>query len=278
MKQRVVAPINQRELEFTDRDFERIRVLIAERAGIVLAEHKRDMVYSRLGRCVRNRGHRCFSAYLDWLNGRSGAEAWQEFVNALTTNLTAFFREPHHFDLLASHIRDRRDPVRVWSAGASTGEEPYSIAIALEEALPTLTRREIFASDIDSEALTRARNGIYPLDQVRRQVPENQLRRGFLKGCGRRSGYVRVRPELARQVHFEPVNLVGQHWPVQGRFDAIFCRNVMIYFDRETHARLLERFARLLKSDGLLFVGHSENFTNITQRFRLRGQTVYTLA
>ncbi|WP_231758146.1 CheR family methyltransferase [Microbulbifer elongatus] len=278
MNQVAVEPANQRELEFTDRDFQRIRALIAERAGIVLAEHKRDMVYSRLGRCVRNRGLRRFSDYLKWLIDGSEQEAWQEFVNALTTNLTAFFRESHHFDLLVSHIKDRRDPVRIWSAGASTGEEPYSIAMALGEALPTLAKLEIFASDIDSEALARARSGIYSLEQVRRQVSDERMRRCFLKGSGRRSGYVRVRPELARQVRFERLNLIGQHWPVQGRFDAIFCRNVMIYFDRDTHTRLLERFARLLKKDGLLFVGHSENFTNITQSFRLRGQTVYTLA
>jgi len=277
LNQAVVEPRVQRELEFTDRDFHRIRELIAARAGIVLAEHKRDMVYSRLGRCVRNRGLRRFSDYLRWLTAGSEQGAWQEFVNALTTNLTAFFRESHHFELLAAHVRQRRDPVRIWSAGASTGEEPYSIAMTLAETLPSLGNLEVFATDIDSDALARARNAIYPLEQVRRQVSEERLRRFFLKGCGERAGYVRVRPELSRQVHFEPLNLIGPHWPAQPRFDAIFCRNVMIYFDRETHARLLERFSRLLKKDGLLFVGHSENFTNISQCFRLRGQTVYIL-
>ncbi|WP_299595931.1 CheR family methyltransferase [uncultured Microbulbifer sp.] len=278
LNQAVAASTIQRELEFTDRDFHRIRELIARRAGIVLAEHKRDMVYSRLGRCVRNRGLRRFSDYLKWLSAGSERDAWQEFVNALTTNLTAFFREGHHFQLLAEHVQHRRDTVRVWSAGAATGEEPYSIAMVLAETLPSPLHLNVYATDIDSDALARARNGVYTLERVRRQVSEERVQRFFLKGNGKHTGYVRVRPELAKQVHFEHLNLIGQHWPAQQRFDAIFCRNVMIYFDRGTHTRLLERFSGMLKKDGLLFVGHSENFTHISQRFRLRGQTVYTLS
>lgn len=273
-----VAPILQRELELTDRDFHRIRSLIADRAGIVLAEHKRDMVYSRLGRCIRQRGLRRFGDYLTLLESERSGAAWQEFVNALTTNLTAFFRESHHFDLLADHLRGRKGTVRIWSAGASTGEEPYSIAITLAEVLGSGGQGEVIATDIDSEALARARLGIYPVDQVRRQVGDERLRRYFQKGNGQRAGFARVRPELTQSVCFEQLNLIGPQWDLKQRFDAIFCRNVMIYFDRATQVRLLERFAPLLKNDGLLFVGHSENFTHITQKFRLRGKTVYTLA
>ncbi|MFD1215514.1 MULTISPECIES: CheR family methyltransferase [Microbulbifer] len=271
-----------RELEFTERDFQQIRTLIAERAGIVLAEHKRDMVYSRLGRCVRSRGLARFSDYLSALSQKNAKEDWQEFVNALTTNLTAFFREPHHFQLLATHFRERQqnsgEPIRIWSAGASTGEEPYSIAIALREVLGDCPLApKILATDIDSEALKRARTGIYRLEQVRRQVDEQRVHRFFLKGSGARAGFARVRPEIAQQVTFRQLNFVGAQWPIQQRFDAIFCRNVMIYFDRETQVRLLDRFASLLNKGGLLFVGHSENFSHLTHRFRLRGQTVYTL-
>ncbi|MFV8781578.1 CheR family methyltransferase [Microbulbifer sp. SA54] len=272
------APIIHRELELTDRDFHRIRSLIAERAGIVLAEHKRDMVYSRLGRCIRQRGLCRFGDYLSLLESGHGGAVWEEFVNALTTNLTAFFRESHHFQLLADHLRGRTEPVRVWSAGASTGEEPYSIAMTLHEVLGPQARGEVLATDIDSEALARARQGIYPVDQVRRQLGDEKLRRYFQKGSGTRAGLARIRPELAKLVQFERLNLVGPQWDINQRFDAIFCRNVMIYFDRSTQTRLLERFAPLLKSDGLLFVGHSESFTHITQKFRLRGKTVYTLA
>lgn len=272
------APQRERELEFTERDFQRIRNLIADRAGIVLAEHKRDMVYSRLGRCVRSRGLVRFGDYLSLLTANNASRDWQEFVNALTTNLTAFFRESHHFQLLQAHFQHRREPVRIWSAGASTGEEPYSIVMTLEETLGGAVPVEVLATDIDSEALERARKGVYPLEQVRRQLNDERIHRFFLKGSGQKSGLVRVRPEIARRVTFRQLNFVGTHWPLQQQFDVIFCRNVMIYFDRETQVRLLERFASLLRNDGLLFVGHSENFSHLTQRFRLRGQTVYTLS
>lgn len=267
----------ERELVLTDGDFTRIRELIGERAGIVLAEHKRDMVYSRIARRVRQRGLTSFADYLAALEGRGGRE-WEAFTNALTTNLTAFFREEHHFPLLAGHLAGRRGPVRVWSAGASTGEEPYSIAMALIETLGESADIQVVSTDIDTGALDRARQGIYPLEQLRRQLDAQRIKRFFLRGSGRRAGFARIRPEVAARVRFEPLNLIAPKWPLAERFDAIFCRNVMIYFDRATQARILERFAPLLKHDGLLFVGHSESFSHISDRFRLRGQTVYTPA
>ncbi|WP_445157856.1 CheR family methyltransferase [Halomonas sp. E14] len=268
----------ERDLILTDEDFGKIRQLIYQRAGIVLAEHKREMVYSRLAKRLRHHGMTRFSDYLARLAKQPDAREWEAFTNALTTNLTAFFREAHHFPLLAEHVRKVTGPVRVWSAAASTGEEPYSIAMTLHEALGSrVADARVVATDIDTEALARARAGIYPLEQVRK-LEEERIRKFFQKGRGPHEGLARVRPEVASLVEFLPMNLLASTWPVKGPFDAIFCRNVMIYFDKQTQARILERFAPLLKPDGLLFAGHSENFSYISKVVRLRGQTVYTLA
>ncbi|WP_240687446.1 CheR family methyltransferase [Alcanivorax sp. 24] len=268
---------SERDLHFSANDFRKIRDLIYQRAGIVLAEHKKDMVYSRVGRLVRARGLTRFGDYLAGLEASGKGEEWQTFVNALTTNLTSFFRESHHFPILADHVRGRRDPVRVWSAAASTGEEPYSIAMTLLETLGEHVNVEVLATDIDTEALDRARRAVYPLEQVAR-LDDQRRRRFFQKGSGARTGYARVKPSLAGKVRFQVMNLVGRDWPTGQRFDAIFCRNVMIYFDRETQSRVLGRLADRLKPDGLLFAGHSENVAYLSDRFRSRGQTVYSLA
>ncbi|MCK2185125.1 protein-glutamate O-methyltransferase CheR [Halomonas getboli] len=265
----------ERDLDLTDADFGRIRQLIYQRAGIVLAEHKREMVYSRLAKRLRHHGLTRFSDYLARLEQHPDAREWEAFTNALTTNLTAFFREAHHFPLLAEHVRERRGPVRVWSAAASTGEEPYSIAMTLTEALGSRAGdAEVVATDIDTEALEKARAGVYSLEQIHK-LDEARIKRFFQRGRGAHEGLARVRPELKTMVDFRSLNLLAPSWALQGPFDAIFCRNVMIYFDKQTQARILERFAPLLKPDGLLFAGHSENFSYTTQAFRLRGQTVY---
>ncbi|WP_192036529.1 CheR family methyltransferase [Halomonas sp. YLGW01] len=272
------ASLAERDLVLTDQDFARIRELIYQRAGIVLAEHKREMVYSRLAKRLRHHGLTHFADYLARLERQPEAREWEAFTNALTTNLTAFFREAHHFPLLSRHVAERRDKVRVWSAAASTGEEPYSIAMSLREALGSRAdQAEVVATDIDTDALDRARQGIYALEQVTK-LEETRIKRFFQKGSGRRAGFARVRPEVAAMVEFKSLNLLAPGWPLEGPFDAIFCRNVMIYFDKTTQARILQRFAPLLKPDGLLFAGHSENFSYISEAFRLRGQTVYTLA
>ncbi|MDI4637780.1 MULTISPECIES: CheR family methyltransferase [Halomonadaceae] len=268
----------ERDLVLTEKDFTRIRELIYQRAGIVLAEHKREMVYSRLAKRLRHHGLTHFSDYLARLERQPEAREWEAFTNALTTNLTAFFREAHHFPLLSQHVAGRRDTVRVWSAAASTGEEPYSIAMTLQEALGARADQcQVVATDIDSDALNRARDGIYAMDQVAK-LEEGRIKRFFQKGSGRRAGFARVRPEVASMVEFKSLNLLAPGWPIEGPFDAIFCRNVMIYFDKSTQAKILQRFAPLLKPDGLLFAGHSENFSYISDAFRLRGQTVYTLS
>jgi chemotaxis protein methyltransferase CheR len=266
-----------KEFEFTPRDFERVRSLIYQRAGIALAESKQEMVYSRLARRLRATGIRSFQEYLDGLDSHQDSNEWEAFTNALTTNLTSFFRESHHFPILADHVRGAKEPVTVWCAASSTGEEPYSIAMTLCEALGTLTpQAHVIATDIDTNVLATAAAGIYPIERLDKMPPE-QARRFFLKGKGDRAGLVRVRPELRQMVTFKQLNLLANDWPVQGPFDAIFCRNVMIYFDKPTQGKILTRFAPLMKPDALLFAGHSENFLYVSDAFKLRGKTVYEL-
>ena len=269
----------ERQFNFREADFARVRRMIHERAGISLGTHKREMVYSRLARRLRALGGQDFASYLDQLEGRPDDPEWEDFINALTTNLTAFFRESHHFPILASFVAARPGPVSVWCCAASTGEEPYSIAMTLAEALPPrgAATATVLATDIDTSVLQKARSAIYPFERVAKLETE-RLKRFFLKGKGAATGQVRVRQEVAAMVRFETLNLLAPQWAIQEKFDAIFCRIVMIYFDKPTQARILQRFVPLLKPGGLLFAGHSENFTYISQAFRLRGQTVYELA
>ncbi len=265
-----------KEFAFTSADFERVRVMIRRCAGIALAEGKHEMVYSRLARRLRATGHASFHAYLDTLDADSGTEEWQSFTNALTTNLTAFFREPHHFPILAAHAQARPE-LSVWCSASSTGEEPYSIAMTLCDAYGSLNPPvKIVATDIDTDVLQAAAAGIYPAERVR-SMPAEQLRRFFQRGKGAQDGLVRVRPELRKLVSFLPLNLLGREWPLKPPFDAIFCRNVMIYFDKPTQKTILSRFVPLMKPDGLLFAGHSENFLYVSDALRLRGKTVYEL-
>lgn len=265
-------------LTLSDAHFRRICQLIYQRAGIVLAEHKRDMVYNRLVRRLRDLGLDDFGRYLGMLEADPNTSEWQAFINSLTTNLTAFFREGHHFPILADHARKRTGEYRIWCAAASTGEEPYSIAITLADVLgQTPGRWKVFASDIDTEVLQKARKGIYRLDELKTLSPQ-QLQRYFMRGTGPHQGLVRVRQELANYIEFNVVNLLDKQYQVPGPFDAIFCRNVMIYFDKNTQQDILHRFVPLLKPQGLLFAGHSENFSNISREFWLRGQTVYGLS
>lgn len=266
-----------KEFEFTTRDFDRVRALIHQRAGIALAESKQEMVYSRLARRLRATSIKSFQAYLDSLESRQDNEEWEAFTNALTTNLTSFFREEHHFPILADHIRNAKEPVAVWCSASSTGEEPYSIAMTLCEALGTLTpQAHVIATDIDTNVLNTASNGIYTLDRLDKMPPE-RAKRFFLRGKGEQAGLVRVRPELRQMVTFKQLNLLADNWSISGPFDAIFCRNVMIYFDKPTQGKILTRFAPLMKPDALLFAGHSENFLYVSDAFKLRGKTVYEL-
>lgn len=268
---------SDKEFSFEKHDFERVRDLIYRRAGIALADSKQEMVYSRLARRLRVLGMTSFAQYLHFLDNDHSNPEWEEFTNALTTNLTSFFREAHHFPILAEHVKKVAKPVKVWCSAASTGEEPYSIAITLCEAFGSLTPpATIVATDIDTSVLETARKGVYPLERVEK-LSHEQLKKYFLKGKGNREGFVKVRPELMKMIEFKPLNLLDAHWPIQGPFDAIFCRNVMIYFDKQTQSQILKKFVPLMKSDGLLFAGHSENFLYSTSELKLRGKTVYEL-
>ncbi|KRB93357.1 CheR family methyltransferase [Noviherbaspirillum sp. Root189] len=270
-------PDASKEFDFTARDFERVRALIHRRAGIALAESKHEMVYSRLARRLRATGVRSFQAYLDGLESRLDDDEWEAFTNALTTNLTSFFREAHHFPILADHVRKAKEPVTIWCSASSTGEEPYSIAMTLCEALgPAAAQSHVIATDIDTNVLNTASSGIYTMDRLDKMEPD-RARRFFLKGKGEHAGLARVRPELRQMVTFKQLNLLADEWPVSGHFDAIFCRNVMIYFDKPTQGKILSRFAPLMKPDALLFAGHSENFLYVSDAFKLRGKTVYEL-
>lgn len=264
-------------LPLSDTHFKRISQLIYQRAGIVLADHKREMVYNRLVRRLRMLGIDDFGRYLAILENDSNSPEWQAFINSLTTNLTAFFREAHHFPILADHAKRRSGSFNVWCAAASTGEEPYSIAMTLAETLGNGQGKfQVHATDIDTQVLEKALAGVYRQEELRTLSPQ-QLQRFFFRGTGPHSGMVRVRPELANLVSYAQLNLLGNEWNVPGPFDAIFCRNVMIYFDKETQEKILRRFVPLLKPGGILFAGHSENFSQISKEFYLRGQTVYGL-
>ena len=266
-----------KEFDFNARDFERVRGLIYKRAGISLADSKQEMVYSRLARRLRATGIDSFAKYLDDLEAGRLGEEWESFTNALTTNLTSFFREAHHFPLLAEHIKNKREPLTIWCSASSTGEEPYSIAMTVCEAFNTLTPNcQIVATDIDTNVLAHAANGVYTMDRLDKMAPERQ-RRFFLKGKGDREGQARVRQELRNMITFKQLNLLADSWPISGQFDAIFCRNVMIYFDKATQRKILSRFVPLMKPDALLFAGHSENFLYVSESLKLRGKTVYEL-
>jgi chemotaxis protein methyltransferase CheR len=278
--QRIVFPENAalvRDLDFSGADFQRVRKLIYERAGISLAPTKQEMVYSRLARRVRARGLRSFADYLEVVEvDHTESEG---FVNALTTNLTAFFRESHHFDELAALVERSRaagaPDLKVWSCASSTGEEPYSIAMTLIDAYGTFTPpASILATDIDTNVLAHAEQGVYAAERVSK-LTDSQRRRFFLKGTGAHEGSVKVRGELRSLVTFSRVNLLDAKWPINGSFDAIFCRNVMIYFDKATQRAILQKLTPLLRPHGLLFAGHSECFVHASDVVRLRGKTVY---
>jgi chemotaxis protein methyltransferase CheR len=268
-----------REFSFSTADFERVRKLIYQHAGISLSPVKQDMVYSRLARRLRATGKSSFADYLDALE-KSGGDEWERFVNSLTTNLTSFFREPHHFPIFAEHLRKlgTRRPIRVWCSAASTGEEPYSIAITVAETFGSnASHVSIMASDLDTNVLATAQKGVYPIERVDKLSPE-RLRKFFLRGTGAQEGYVSVRPELKNMIQFQRINLLDQSYAVKGPLDVIFCRNVMIYFDKPTQYKILSRFAPLMQPDGLMFAGHSESFLHAADLFKSQGKTVYTLA
>ncbi|WP_293763100.1 CheR family methyltransferase [uncultured Aquitalea sp.] len=266
-----------REFAFSDQDFERIRKLIYKEAGISLNPSKKDMVYGRLVRRIRELKLTSFAAYVDFLESVSGKREFEQFVNALTTNLTFFFREEHHFPLLAEHLKSRAaagaSELSIWCAASSTGEEPYSLAITALEAFPSGHKPaiSIIATDLDTLVLETGRKGIYAAEKVAK-LPAGYAAKYFDKLP---DGNFQAKQVLRSMITFQRLNLIDATWSLRKQFDAIFCRNVMIYFDRDTQFGVLKKFAPLLKPDGLLFVGHSENFYFASDYFQLRGKTVY---
>jgi len=275
--------MDQGELVLSDREFERIKARVYRVAGISLSQAKRTLVMSRLFKLVRRLGLSSYDAYLDHLERGGSEEDAQDFVNALTTNLTRFFREDHHFEHLVQHVGTLvggwprptgptgRPRLRVWSAGCSTGQEPYTIALTLLAAYPDLRRWDfrILATDIDTSVIARAALGVYPEAELGGLSAE---RRALFEHLG--DGRIRV-PEAAREVvAFRVLNLI-EPWPMRGRFDAIFCRNVTIYFDKTTQGTVFARLGAVLAPGGFLYVGHSENLGSGAGEFRLVGKTIY---
>jgi chemotaxis protein methyltransferase CheR len=265
---------DENEFVCTAADFARVRRILDEHAGISLGESKRNLVYNRLARRLRACGVQHFSHYLDIVE-RDSVEH-EACMNALTTNLTSFFRESHHFDVLADYVRSRNFPrLRIWCAAASTGEEPYSIAMTMIEAYKTETPPvEIVASDIDTDVLAHAHRGVYTLERLS-QVSDRRRSRFFQRGDGQNAGFARVRPNLRTMIDYRQINLQSENWTLPTGLDIIICRNVLIYFQPALQARIIHRFAALLDRDGLLITGHSENIMSSTDLFTSMGQTVY---
>ncbi len=267
-----------RVFAFDDRDFRRVCRLIHAHAGINLSAHKHDMVYSRLVRRVRAQGLERFSDYLDLVEADPDAEA-QAFVNALTTNLTSFFREDHHFGTLAGQLLAAHragNVLEIWCCAASTGEEPYSLAISACEAFGTLTPPvRILATDIDTNVLQTAALGVYPIERID-ALDAHRKRQFFLRGSGPNAGQCRVRPALQALIDFRPLNLLSDGYGLRGgAYAAVFCRNVMIYFDKPTQTHVLARIAPLLAPAGRLYAGHSESFAHALDLVTPCGRTVY---
>lgn len=267
------------EFALGEREFERIRARLYDVAGISLSDAKRTLVIARLSRIVRTMKLASFAEYLDYLETKgTGADA-QEFVNALTTNLTRFWREEHHFAHLITHVGDlmktrtsvSEKRLRIWSAGCSTGQEPYTIALSLLNALPDLKRWDfkILATDIDTSVIAKAATGVYPEGELN-GLSADRARLFEKLGDGR----IRVPQAVSQIISFKPLNLMAP-WPMKGPFDAIFCRNVAIYFDKPTQGEVFGRLGRILAPGGYLYIGHSENVGSASTSFRLVGKTIY---
>jgi len=273
-----LTPPETRDFAFSERDFRRVTQMIHARAGIALAPAKRDMVYGRLSRRLRALGMDDFGDYLDMLDADPDGVEWEAFTNALTTNLTAFFREPHHFDRLHAQLQSLAaggGTVRLWSCAASTGEEPYSMAITACEAYGSMNPPvRILATDIDTNVLATARRGVYPMERIAGLDPDTR-RRYFQRGTGPNEGRCRVHPALQALVEFRPLNLLASRYDAGGSFAAIFCRNVMIYFDKPTQRSVLSRLVTHMDPGGLLYTGHSENYLHAADLIQPCGRTLY---
>ncbi len=268
----------EREFHLSKKDFNKIREIVKKRSGIVLSESKQNMVYSRLTKRLRALDLNSFNEYCSIIDDDSSDEM-VDFTNAITTNLTAFFRENHHFEFLADKLiphllkykMERK--IRIWSAGCSSGEEPYSIAMVMMESLPADYDIKILATDLDTNMVNTAKQGIYTQERVE-GLGRSRLRNWVKKGRGEHQGMIRISQTIRDVITFKQLNLM-LGWPMKGEFDFIFCRNVVIYFDKPTQRILFDRYANLLAPNAHLFIGHSESLNNVSDRFKLLGQTIY---
>lgn len=271
---------HRREFELGDEDFRFLAAFMSRETGIVLSDHKREMVCGRLVKRLRALGFRSFGEYCEMLRGRQGHAEVENLVNAITTNITHFFREAHHFDHLHDHVlaprlleRPRRPRVRIWSAGCSSGEEPYSIAMTMADALKGCEGWDalVLATDIDTNVLRRAKDGIYPAAATE-YIPESYRKR-FVRRTGD-PDHIQMADEIRRLIRFRRLNL-HETWPMKGLFDAIFCRNVAIYFDKPTQRHLFNRYADRLHIGGVLYLGHAESLIGVSDRFEVVDKTAY---
>ena len=266
-----------KEFPMTDADFQYLSGVAYEISGIVLGEHKKELVYSRIARRIRKLNLKNFSQYCTFLDEHRESET-NDFVNSITTNLTSFFRESHHFEFLATHLipqwkKEKRngEPIRIWSSACSTGPEPYSVAITLYKNMRIQDFNiKILATDLDSDVLDKAKSAEYKIDEIE-QMPKDYLN-CFLKNSTKGTGI--VKPEIRNLIQFNRLNLLGP-WPIKNKFDVIFCRNVVIYFNKETQKELFDRLADTLVDGGYLFIGHSETLHGISDRFDSKGRTIF---
>jgi len=272
----------EREFAFTDKDFLILSKLVNQHTGISLSAGKKELVYSRLTRRLRKLNLRTFKSYCQLLLSNSNGEELKHFINAITTNLTSFFREQHHFDFFRKTMlpslasRQSSNPrIRFWSAGCSTGEEPYSLAMCIKESFTDKFNSDIkiLATDLDSSVLEHATRGIYSTEKLKTILPQYH-NKWFHKSNSLNAGFVQIKSELQKLIVFRQLNLMHD-WPMKGPFDGIFCRNVIIYFDKPTQKILIDRFANILSDGGYLFLGHSETLFKVTGRFNPVGQTIY---
>ncbi len=271
----------EREFVFTGADFNKIREFVKQETGITLSDAKKNLVYSRLSRRLRQLKMDSFKQYFTLVQQPKSPELI-DFINAITTNLTSFFREKHHFDfltetaipsILKANAETRK--VRVWSAGCSTGEEPYSIAITLRNAIPDIDSWDvkILATDLDTNVLAHAERGVYDYERID-GLDGKIVNKWFMRGQGEHAQSVKVSSQLRNMITFRQLNLMGQ-WPIKGPLDFMFCRNVVIYFDKATQRVLFDRYANLLRANGHIFLGHSETMFKVSDRFKLLGNTIY---
>jgi len=272
-----------RDFTLTDRDFDRIRNLVIEHTGISLSDAKRNLVYGRLAKRLRKIEIGDFGSYIQLLESPNGEEELANFTNAITTNLTSFFRENHHFDFLSSTVlpgllreKSSEKKIRVWSAGCSSGEEPYSIAMTIREVIPESKKWDIkiLATDLDTNVLAHAKAGVYNLDKIN-NLSNQRMKKWFLRGKGENQDSVKIRSELQELISFKQLNLM-KDWPMRNQFDIIFCRNVVIYFDKPTQKILFKRYHDILNDSGHMFIGHSETMFKVSEDFNLIGNTTYT--